>query len=114
MELNVIREDDELTHLGIKGRMDTVGVEGMELKFTAHTASRRKPTLIDLSEVEFIATLGLRLLITAAKSLQRHEAKMVLLSPQASVENVLTLSGFDEIIPITHDFDKALELLKAD
>ena len=112
MELQVIREDDDLTHLGIRGRMDMMGLEGMELKFTAHTVSRRKPTLIDLSEVEFIASLGLRLLISAAKGLKRYGAKMVLLNPQPSVENVLKASGFNEIIPITHDHDKAIEILK--
>jgi anti-anti-sigma factor len=113
MEINVKREDDELTHLGIKGRMDLMGLEGMELKFTAHTVSRRKPALIDLSEVEFIASLGLRLLLSATKGLKRYGAKMVLLNPQPSVENVLTASGFNEIIPITHDFNEALEILKA-
>jgi anti-sigma B factor antagonist len=113
MELNVIREDDELTHVSLKGRMDMMGLEGMELKFTAHTVSRRKPTLIDLSGVDFIASLGLRLLLSAAKGLKRYEAKMVLLNPQPSVENVLTASGFNEIVPITHDFNEALEILKA-
>jgi anti-sigma B factor antagonist len=112
MELQVIREDDDLTHLGIKGRMDIMGLEGVELKFTAHTVSRRKPTLIDLSGVEFIASLGLRLLISAAKGLKRHGAKMVLLNPQPSVENVLTASGFDEIMPISHNYDDAINILR--
>jgi len=69
--------------------------------------------LIDLSEVEYIASLGLGLLISAAKGLKRHGANMVLLNPQTSVENVLTASGFNENIPITHDFNEALEILKA-
>ena len=112
MELQVIREDDDLTHLGIKGRMDMMGLEGIELKFTAHTVSRRKPTLIDLSGVEFIASLGLRLLVSAAKGLKRHGATMILLSPQPSVENVLRASGIDEIMPIVHDYDEAIEILK--
>jgi anti-sigma B factor antagonist len=112
MELNVIREDDELTHLGITGRMDMIGLEGMELKITAHTVSRRKPTLIDLSGVDFIASLGLRLLLSTAKGLNRHGAKLVLLKPQPSVENVLKLSGFNEILQITHDYNEAIGILK--
>ena len=112
MELHVIREDDELTHLAIKGKMDIMGLVGMELKFTAHTVSRRKPTLVDLSEVEFIASLGLRLLISAAKGLRMHGAKMVLLNPQPSVENVLTTSGFDETMPISHNYDEAINILR--
>ncbi len=112
MELNVIKEDEEITHLALKGRMDLLGSENIELKFTAHTVSRRKPTLIDLSGVEFIASLGLRLLLSAAKGLKSHGAKMVLLNPQPSVENVLTASGFNEIMPITHKYDEAIEILK--
>jgi anti-anti-sigma regulatory factor len=68
--------------------------------------------LIDLLGVEFIASLGLRLLFSSAKGLKRHEAKMVLLNPQPSVENVLKVSGFDEIIPIVHAYNEAIEILK--
>ncbi|MEJ2229902.1 MAG: hypothetical protein P8X46_01815 [Nitrospirales bacterium] len=49
----------------------------MELQFTANTIAQRKPTLVDLSELEYIASLGLRMLITAAKALLRHGLKLV-------------------------------------
>ncbi len=112
MELNVIREDEEIIHLALKGRMDLLGLENMELKFTAHTVSRQKPTLIDLSGVEFIASLGVRLLLSSAKGLKRHGTMMVLLNPQPSVGNVLITSGFNEFIPIVHNYDEAIEILK--
>lgn len=112
MELNVIKGDEAITHLALTGRMDLVGLDNMELKFAAHTVSRQKPTLIDLSGVEFIASLGSRLLLSTAKGLKRHGAKMVLLNPQPSVENVLMASRFDEIIPISYEHNEAIEILK--
>ncbi len=112
MELKVIRQDDHMTHLALSGRLDLNAVEEIGLKFTATAVSRRKPTLIDISEVEYIASLGLRMLLTAAKSLDRYGVKMMLLSPQPDVEEVLKTVGFDKIMPVEHEKERALEVLK--
>jgi anti-anti-sigma regulatory factor len=37
---------------------------------------------------------------------------MMLLSPQPMVEEVIRTAGFDKIIPIAHDYDKAIEALQ--
>jgi anti-sigma B factor antagonist len=98
--------------VSITGETDLMGLEGMELKFIAHTVSRRKPTLIYLSGVGFIASLGLRPLLSTAKGLKRHGVKMVLLNPQRPGENVLKTSGFGENIPVVHDYNEAIKPLK--
>jgi anti-anti-sigma factor len=94
----------KLVDVSIAGETDLMGLEGMELKFTAHTVSRRKPTLIFLSGAEFMVSLGLRPLLSTAKGLKRHGVKMVLLNPQRPGENVLRTSGFGENIPVVHDY----------
>jgi anti-sigma B factor antagonist len=102
----------QLVAVSITGETDLMGLEGMELKFIAHTVSRRKPTLIYLSGVGFIASLGLRPLLSTAKGLKRHGVKMVLLNPQRPGENVLKTSGFGENIPVVHDYNEAIKPLK--
>ncbi len=83
----------------------------MELKFTALVATRGKPCLIDLSGLEFIASLGLRMFVSCAKSLKNKGSQMVLLNPTTQVMETLTTVGFDKIIPIEDDFAKALQIL---
>jgi anti-anti-sigma factor len=111
MELEIKNQSDQITHLALRGRLDTAGVGEVELRFTSHTVPRAKPLLLDMSEVTFISSLGLRMLLTVAKALDRHGAKTVLLSPQPAVREVLSLSGFDQLMPVYNDERTALAFL---
>lgn len=81
MELEI--KSDQITHLGLRGRLDSAGVEKVELKFTGHTVPRGKPLLLDMSEVTFLASLGLRMLLSVAKALDQRGVKTILTEPAA-------------------------------
>jgi anti-anti-sigma factor len=82
MELEIKNHSDQITHLALRGRLDTAAVGEIELKFTSHTVPTAKPLLLDMSEVIFVSSLGLRMLVTVAKALDHRGVKMVLLNPQ--------------------------------
>jgi anti-sigma B factor antagonist len=111
MELEIKNHSDQITHLALRGRLDTAGVGEIELKFTGYTVPRAKPLLLDISELTFVASLGLRMLLTVAKALDRRGAKTVLLNPQPAVREVLSLSGFDQLMPVYNDVGTALAFL---
>jgi anti-sigma B factor antagonist len=111
MELEIKNQSDQITHLALRGKLDAAGVGEIELKFTSHTVPRAKPLLLDMSEVTFVASLGLRMLLTVAKALNQRGVKMVLLSPQPAVRQVLSLSGFDQLMPVHNDEGTALAFL---
>jgi anti-anti-sigma factor len=111
MELEIKNQSDQITYLALRGRLDTTGVDEVELKFTSHTVPRGKPLLLDMSEVTFLSSLGMRMLLTVAKALDRRGAKTVLLSPQPAVQQVLNLSGFDQLMPVHNDEGTALAFL---
>ena len=108
MEMQIKNQSGHITHLALRGRLDTAGVGQVELAFTAHTVPSAKPLLLDISEVTYIASLGLRMLLTVAKALASRGAKIVLLCPQPGVEDVLKLSGFDQLMPVHNDERAAL------
>lgn len=114
MELEIKNQSAQITHLALRGRLDMAGVGQIELTFTSHTVPRAKPLLLDISEVNFVASLGLRMLLTVAKGLHQRGAKTVLLSPQPPVAEVLKVSGFDKLIPVQYDEATALTFLAAD
>jgi anti-sigma B factor antagonist len=111
VELEIKNQSDRITHLALRGRLDTAGVDEVELRFTSHTVPRAKPLLLDMSEVTLLASLGLRMLLRVAKALDHRGAKMVLLSPQPAVAEVLKVSGFDQLIPVHNDEVTALAFL---
>ena len=113
MELRVLKEAPDLTHVALEGRLDVPGVQTIEETFFEHTAGRGKPTIVDLSKVTFIGSTGLRMLLKAVKELQKNGAKMVLLKPQPMVEQSLIYVAFNQLMPIAYEQDRALELLKS-
>ena len=111
MEMKTIAADDTITHVALEGRLDLVGARSIELPFAALVCSRRKPALIDLSKVSFLASYGIRVLMGGAKSLQANGVKLVLLKPQAQVLETLRLACLLELIPVEEDEAKARALL---
>jgi anti-anti-sigma factor len=112
MELRVIAQEPNLTHVALIGRLDVPGVQTIEEEFLRQTAARGQSTLVDLSEVTFMGSTGLRMLMKAVKSLHARGAKMVLLKPQPLVEQSLMYVAFNKLMPIESDPGRALELLQ--
>jgi len=110
--LKIIDDDERVTHVALRGRLDTEGVGAVELAFTGRTAALRRPTIVDLSEVDFLASLGMGMLVRAARSLGNHQAGLVLLNPREPVERALRAAQIDVVTPIARDHAEALRLLR--
>jgi len=112
MLMTVVPSDDSITIVHLNGKLDLLGVGDIDLRFQTAIAGSGKPTIVDLSEVDFIASLGIGLFITCAKSLLNHNSKMVVLSPQPLVKEVLNKVKFQEFVPIADNMDAALRLVQ--
>ena len=96
-----------VTKANLVGRLDIGGSQDIDLQFTALTASCRA-LIVDLSEVSFIASMGLRTLIVGARTMNRKGGHMVLFRPVIGVEAVLVSSGTDNVVPILRNLDEAI------
>jgi anti-anti-sigma factor len=112
MELKVTLRDDGITHVHLIGKLDIEGLHLVDTKFHDVTAIQGQPSLVDLTLMDFISSLGMGMLISCSQSLGRHGARMVLLNPSTDVEEVLRLSRFEELMPICHSLDDAIKILK--
>jgi anti-anti-sigma factor len=114
MQLNVIRADDEMTEVALVGKLDIAGVHAIDMKFHINTVARRKPCLVDLTQMEMITSLGIGLIISCGRSLMRHGFKMVLLNPNAVVAEAMNAIGLGEAIPVAHTREEAMAILFPD
>ena len=57
---------DNIARVKLRGRLDTPGVDKIESKFTASVVPDGKTTVVDLRDVSFIASIGLRMFIGIA------------------------------------------------
>jgi anti-anti-sigma factor len=80
------------------GRLDIAGSAAIDVKLNALAASH-KGMIVDMSAVDFLASLGIRTLLTCAKVMQRRGGGLALLSPQAAVLEVLEVSGVLDLMP---------------
>lgn len=95
------------------GRLDILGVGEIETKFAGYTAGEKTRVILDLSEVDFLASIGIRLLMLTAKSVRNRGGKIVILNPIPEVQSVLEITGIPSIIPIYHHRESAETVLMA-
>lgn len=85
----------------ISGRLDILGTGEIEGKFAALAATEKLHLVVDLSEVSFLASIGIRSIITNAKAQQQRGGKMVLfVGDNASVAKTLESTGIDALVPM--------------
>jgi anti-anti-sigma factor len=110
MQLDDHVRDDGVSHVELSGRLDLKGLHEVDMRFHGLTAARGAPAVVDLSGVEYIASLGMGMLVSCAQSLQRKGKTMVLFGASGDVDAALRTAGLDAAIPMVADLDAALEL----
>ena len=102
MEMHVEEASGGVAFVILRGRLDTVGANDIDLKFNA-IAGARRAVVVDLSQVDFLASLGIRVLVLGARAAKNKGGKLVILSPNDSVRSALSAARTDTLIPIFPD-----------
>lgn len=89
------------------GRVDAATAPQLEAAFNAITEAGRFSIVVDMSGVEFISSVGLRVLISVRKRCRRYNrGDLVLASVSPNVERTLELAGFYTLFDV---YDTTLE-----
>jgi anti-sigma B factor antagonist len=113
MDLQFATMENGIRMIKLAGRLDIIGTGEIETKFTGYCSGDKVQVIVDLSGVDFLASIGIRLLVLTAKSVNRRRGMMVLLNPTPDVNNVLDLAGIPSIIPIYPQLESAEAVLRA-
>ncbi|HVK33412.1 MAG TPA: STAS domain-containing protein [Burkholderiaceae bacterium] len=113
MELQISELPGQITCVRLQGRLDAPGADRAGTPLTAAIVARGRPALIDLAGVEFIASLGIRLLISVARGLHTKGERLVLFGARPLVGEVLEQAAIDQIIDVVATEDEACERLAA-
>ncbi len=85
-------------HIAIQGRIDTTTAPRLEAELRADISGITE-LYLDFSEVEYISSAGLRVLLSAQKVMNR-QGKMVVQHVNEVVMDVLDVTGFVDILTI--------------
>lgn len=98
MIIETSREQEKLW-LKVKGRLDTMTAPQLDKEVETNLEGTELLT-IDFSELDYISSAGLRVLLSAHKSMKRQGGSMVVRGANEEVREVFTITGFSEILTI--------------
>jgi anti-anti-sigma factor len=93
-------------------RFDAYTASSVEAELTRLITEGARKMICDFGETEYLASAGLRVLITASKSLNRAGGKLLLCSVKPYVQEVFEISGLNKIFKMYGSADAALQELK--
>jgi len=92
--------------VSVSGRLDTHTVTQFDQALAPLTAAE-KHLVIDLVDLEYISSAGLRSILIAAKKVKDNQGRFALASLTQMVKDVFDMSGFSTIIQIYPDSPSA-------
>ena len=105
--MNVEQIDDVLV-IKLPSRLDAAGLSVMEHEFSEAVAAHKGKVLADMSDVNFVASLALRMLLMNLKSIQPQGGDLRLAGLQPQIAEIFRKSRFDTLFKIYADRDAAL------
>jgi anti-sigma B factor antagonist len=99
--------------IALRGRMDAAGTSEIEFDFSAFLTGEEVRAVVDLSEVKFISSAGVRLLLKSAKTILSRGGKMAILNPNFETLQILEESGVPSVVPVYSYFESVETVLKA-
>jgi anti-sigma B factor antagonist len=93
----------------LPSRLDAVGLAAIESSFAEAVRAHKGKVLADMSQVNFVASLALRMLLTNLKAAQPLGGDLRLSGLQPQIGEIFRKSRFDTLFKIYPDREVALE-----
>jgi len=93
------------------GRIDHQSAAGFEAALAplvAAAVADRGSLVLDFSAIDYISSVGLRVLMIAAKQMRESQGRLIVAAPQGVVSEIFAISRFDRILTVTATLDDAI------
>jgi anti-sigma B factor antagonist len=104
---------DDVLVIELPARLDAVGVAAIEGNLAETVATHKGKVLADMSQVNFVASLALRMLLTNLKAVQPLGGDLRLAGLQPQIAEIFRKSRFDTLFKIYPDSESALVAYKS-
>ena len=97
MQITKTLNTDALT-IAISGRIDTLTAPQLDAEIQGKLDGVKSLT-IDLKDVEYVSSAGLRIFLTAQKIMNK-QGKMVVKNASSAIKEIFDVTGFSDILTI--------------
>jgi len=103
------KKTEKCTVIGINGRLDTTNYPVLEKKLMEMIDTGQVRLLISLSQMDYVSSSGLRILLMALKRITVAKGKFALCSLQENIKEIFEISGFTNIFEIYDNEEEGLK-----
>jgi anti-anti-sigma factor len=96
------------------GRLDSANAPELERAVKALLEDDSRHMLFDLSQLDYISSAGLRVVLQAGKGARAKQGRLVLAGVGGIVREVFEMSGFLSFFAVADDVPAAMKLLVAE
>ncbi len=117
MSLNVRTEDARsfMKTIYLKGSLDTETVSTFDQELDTVLESPLKVLVLDLSELEYLSSAGIRSMFRAQKSMKARAGKALIVNPQPAVQKVFDIVkavDLKAVFSSVQELDKYLDVIQ--
>lgn len=100
MEISQQELDNGIQKVVLNGSLDVSGAAEADGPFSEVSAGNDK-VIVDLGGVDFLASVGIRILVRSAKEIGGRGGKLALFGASDTAKRVMWTTGLDNILTIT-------------
>ncbi len=107
-----INEIDDVTVFSIEGHFDASMTNAVSEKVHDVLEGTSVKIIFNLSNLSYISSSGLRILLFVAKKIKAKDGEVLLCSVDKNVQRILDISGLTELLPSRDDVDAAIKSMR--
>lgn len=107
MEIST-QEQGTVSIVAVSGRVDSATAPELENALKKLVDTEKTQLVLDLKDVEYMSSAGLRAMVSTLKSVKRVNGDLRVASPSTRVEEVLRLAGLTSIFSIYRSREEAV------
>ena len=96
--MKVIQSDETLLKIAFSGKIDSANVSNYEVKFFALLNGIETPVVLDFSEVHFVGSMGIRMVLMAVKEVKRQGFTLKIEHYNDAVGNIFVMTGLRDLL----------------
>ena len=98
LTLKILQSDETLLKIAFAGKLDAINLPHVEMKFHALINNQNSPVILDFSEVSFLASLGIRMLLTASKDVRRQGHELKIENTSEEINKIFHIAGLSDML----------------
>jgi len=102
------KSTDNIIILELSGRLDTRTSSDLETRVLEIIDNEQVRLLMDFSELDYINSTGLRILVMAFQRLSRTGGELAICGVKDYIFEIFDISGYNKLFPLFSDQDQAL------